>query len=183
METNNENNDKNAGDKSEKKDEINLDEIIKKIKEKKHEKYGTGKGAIYSGMGRRALVDIALERDAKIIEIKKEMDDLRFEVFKLKHELKRHEPEKYAAPDYLGYQVEWSTIRKVVFILKRNFMALTSSQVLKELLRIEPNYGLLWNDPANSVSRILSRACKNKLVVRDDAPFMGSPLYKIPKNR
>jgi len=180
METNDENDGENRKNKTEKEDGINLEEIFKKVKEKNQKKYGTGKGALYSKMERRDLIDTTLKRDEEISEIKKKMDELSFEVHMLKHKLKRYEPDKYSPPDYSGYQGDWSTIRKVVFILKRNFMALTSSQVLKELLRIEPFYGQLWNDPANSVSRILSRACKNKLIIRDDTPFMGAPLYKVP---
>jgi hypothetical protein len=130
-------------------------------------------------MEHQDLVNTTLDRDTKIIEMQKQMEGLRYEVLKLKHELKRHEPEKYAAPDYSGYQIDWSNIRKVVFILKRNFMALTSTQVMKELLRLEPFYELAWNDPSNSVSQLLSRACKNKLIIRDSSPYMGAPLYKV----
>lgn len=184
MEANNKDGTENsANNNTKKEDEINLDEVIKKITEKNYKKYGTGNGALYSRMDRRDLVDTTLKRDDEILEIKKKMDELRYEVFILKHKLKRYEPEEYSPPDYTGYQVDWSSIRKVVFILKRNFMALTSSQLLKELLRIEPKYELLWNDPANSVSRILSRACKNKVVIRDDTPFMGAPLYKVPEDK
>lgn len=179
METNDRSDNENANNNAKKEDEINFEEILKKVKERNHKKYGTGKGALYSRMELRDLIDTTLKRDEEISEIRKKMDELRYEVFMLKHELKKHEPDKYSTPDYTGYQVEWSTIRKVVFILKRNFMALTSLQVMKELLRIEPFYGEAWRDPANSVSRILSRACKNRLIMRDDAPSMGAPLYKI----
>ncbi len=129
------------------------------------------------------LTNTILERDRQITKLEKEMLELRKQLIELQQRLKVYEPERYAPPDYMGYQKDWSGVRKIIFILKRNFQALTSSQIMQELLDLEPFYKMMWNDPANCVSSLLSRACKNNLIVKISTPGMGAPVYKVIRRK
>ena len=160
-------------EESEKK-EKELADAARKLKDKYSRMYNAGKDPDHL-----QLESTLLERDGQITKLEKEMKDLKKQLMEMQRKLKIYEPEKYAAPNYMGYQTDWSSIRKVVFILKRNFRALTSLQVMQELLELEPFYKQIWQDPANNVSSLLSRACKNNLVERIGAPGMGAPIYKV----
>lgn len=168
----------NKKDKKVQHDEKWFQQRLKEIKEKRDKKYNTGKGFRYSHMKFEDLVDVALKRDEEIIELLKEMSELKYKAKELEYRLKVYEPEKYDRPNYMGYEANWPNVRKIVFILKRNFQALTSSQVMQVLLTLEPAYKFAWRDPANSVSRLLSKACKHNLITRITSPGMGAPLYK-----
>ncbi|MCW3077327.1 MAG: hypothetical protein JWO32_1936 [Bacteroidetes bacterium] len=160
------------------KEKTKLEDSTYRFKDKINKKYKTGKGGLYSQMDHLTLVQTTLERDKNILELEANNMELRRENLELICRLKIHEPEKYAKPNYNGYQTEWSNIRKVVFILKRNFNALTTTQVMQELLNLEPSYKITWNNPSNCVSGLLSTAFKNSLVVKVGSPGMGAPLYK-----
>jgi hypothetical protein len=152
--------------------------------EKKEDKNGEsdpGKQIFYTKLEHSKLVDITLGRDKRITSLEKQNTELQEELIKLRIRLKAHEPEKYDRPSYMGYQQDWPVIRKVIFILKRNARALTSLRVMEELLSLEPLYKMAWNDPANNVSSILSRACKKNLIMRVSSG-MGAPIYKVIKH-
>ncbi len=144
------------------------------------EKYSDGKQIFYFKMEHSRLVGITLGRDERITFLEKQSSELKEEIMGLKIRLKAHEPEKYDRPSYVGYQQDWPAIRKVIFILKRNAQALTSLQVMQEILELEPFYKQIWQDPANNVSSLLSRACKKNLIVRVGSG-MGAPIYKVTR--
>jgi hypothetical protein len=155
----------------------------KKFKEKTSEDAKEENGPEYFKMRVRLLTDTLLRRDNEITYLKEEIENFKKQIIELKFRLQAHEPNESSPPIYNGYRKDWSGIQKVMFILKRNYHGLTSAQVLKELISIDPNFIGFLRDPANCVSKWISRAYKNKVIVRASIPGTGASTYKIASKK
>jgi len=69
---------------------------------------------------------------------------------------------------YDGYDSGWKQIRKVLFILKSNGSAMSSSEILDALLSLEPKFSDTWRNPKKSICRIIGRALKLGLLLKND---------------
>jgi hypothetical protein len=167
---------------SEEPNENDFDKRKKALNERLRAKHGDNYRLYerYKMMPHMDLVHSALEKDKIIDGLEIQIRKFEKEIGKLRGKLKIHDPESGDPPDYTGFSFEWTNLRKIVFILKRNAQALTSVQVLEQLLKLEPSKEYDWDNPLNNVSRILNRAIQKNLVVKIDAD-MGYPLYKTVK--
>lgn len=67
---------------------------------------------------------------------------------------------------YEGYNCGWKQIQKILFILESNGSAMSSSELLKALLALEPKFKDTWRNPQKSICRIIGRAIKHGLIIR-----------------
>lgn len=125
---------------------------------------------------------MAVEMRAKAVEHDSEIRTLNNKISELEARLQKYEPKEGVRPDYTGYKKDWPNIKKIQFILQRNFGPLTTHQILKEFfLSIEPVYTQIWCDPRNCLAKILGRACKYELIEKVKILGSISFFYKLKK--
>lgn len=59
-----------------------------------------------------------------------------------------------------GYNCHWKQIQKILFILETDNAAMSSAEILKTLLFLEPKFADTWRNPKKSICRIIGRALK-----------------------
>lgn len=67
---------------------------------------------------------------------------------------------------YEGYNYKWKQIKKILFILETNNAAMSSAEILKTLLSLEPKFADTWRNPKKSICRIIGRATMFGLIVK-----------------
>ena len=148
----------------------------------KHFKLKLKSGALYlSKLSKEELIEWGMEMKRCLKDHEEEIFQLKRKNEALEKRLDRYEPKEGSSPDYTGYKKDWPYIKKVQFILQRNYGPLTSNQVLKELLAIEPIYSQMWVDPLNCLSKILGRACKHQLLEKKRIPGSIGLFYHLCK--
>ena len=134
-------------------------------------------------LAREQLIEYGVELKSSLKESEEEVFSLKRKNKILEQRLSRYEPKEGSSADYNGYKIGWPYVRKVQFILQRNFGSLTSRQILDEFLKLEPLYRQAWVDPLNCLSKILGRACKHELMEKIKIPGSIGLFYRLLKNK
>lgn len=82
---------------------------------------------------------------------------------------------------YEGYDKSKELLEKIIFILKRNKSGMSFAEVKDTLLTLEPELKYRWGNPNKSITHLLSKGCRFKVIVRlkkyGDA---GNFVYNLP---
>ncbi|MBA2613961.1 MAG: hypothetical protein H0U95_18505 [Bacteroidetes bacterium] len=66
---------------------------------------------------------------------------------------------------------------KIVFILKRNKVAMNTMQIVNELLKIEPNLNELYKDKVKTISNYIYTTLRLGFIMRYDKSIGGGYNY------
>ncbi|MDP1801948.1 MAG: hypothetical protein Q8L81_11390 [Bacteroidota bacterium] len=81
--------------------------------------------------------------------------------------------------NYDGYNTEWIMTEKIVFILKRNKVAMSTIQVVNELLKIEPNLNEIYKDKVRTISNYIYNTLRLGFIKRSEKAVGGGYNYVI----
>ena len=79
--------------------------------------------------------------------------------------------------NYDGYKTEWVMTEKIVFILKRNKIAMSTMQIVNELLKIEPNLNDLYKDKVRTISNYIYTTLNLGFIKRSEKAIGGGYKY------
>jgi hypothetical protein len=125
----------------------------------------------------------------KFKELYYDNEKLTNRIFELEVDLKK-EKEKNAKEkakkstqlDYKGYNKDWVMAEKIVFILKMNKKAMSGREISNELLKLEPNFNLIYDDKVKSISSFIYNTVRLGYVVRVDKKIGGGYKYGLKKD-
>lgn len=101
---------------------------------------------------------------------------------KLELSIKGLQEAQKPAYKYAGYPGQKDFIAKLIFILSKNDQGMSFEDIVSAFFDLEPDLKDRWTNPAKSISKIISRACKFSVIDRRKAyGEHGYFAYSIPR--
>jgi len=117
------------------------------------------------------------------LEIEYEKQEKKYEAALKENEKLRAEKEssKKEQYKYEGYDKSKELLEKIIFILKKNKSGMSFTEVKDTLLSLEPELKYRWGNPNKSITHLLSKGCRFKVLVRlKKYGDEGSFVYNLP---
>lgn len=165
------------------------------MEDKKHHKY---KGKSTSIVEKYKYLKFQTYTTREFISLVKELVNLQEQneklISKQEHQLKNKEIEIdnlkeklavfYSTDDnlqkYVGYNVDWLYVDKIVFALERSQKPLNSHQIVDILIRIEPTLKQKLLDPFNSITKRIYTGVKLNRITRHNKTGNFGYTYILP---
>lgn len=131
-----------------------------------------------------------MEKDKETLAKYSAKLEIEYEKLEKKHEtalkeIERLRSEKESAKKernkYEGYDKSKELLEKIIFILKRNKSGMSFIEVKDALLSLEPELKYRWGNPNKSVTHLLSKGCRYKVIIRSHKHGdYGNFVYNLP---
>lgn len=114
----------------------------------------------------KELVELQNKNEKLILKIERQLEDIKNKNTELSQEISFFNGDSENLKKYIGYNIGWLYIDKIVFIIERTRKPLTSHQIVNKLIEIEPTLPQKLLDPFNSITKAIYNGIKINRLVR-----------------
>lgn len=114
----------------------------------------------------KELVDLQEKNEKLIQKLERKLEDRKNKIIELSEELAFFNSDSEDLKKYIGYNVDWLYIDKIVFVIERTRKPLTSHQIVNKLIEIEPTLKQKLLNPFNSITKSIYSGVKLNRVIR-----------------
>lgn len=114
----------------------------------------------------KELVDLQEKNEKLILKLERQLEDHKNKSIELSEELAFFNSDSEDLKKYIGYNVDWLYIDKIVFVIERTRKPLTSHQIVNKLIEIEPTLKQKLLDPFNSITKSIYSGIKLNRLIR-----------------
>lgn len=130
------------------------------------------------------LLEFAYEAAKACNKHEKQLEKQQSEIDRLKKQIEELQKPKVPVDTYAGYPAKKDYIAKLRFILERNKRPMSFDEIAEAFFKLESDLDEKWRNPNKSISKIISRAVRFRVVNREKKyGGFGEYRYKIAGNQ
>ena len=129
----------------------------------------------------KELVDLQQKNERLILKLERQLEDRKNKGIELSEELAFFNSDSEDLKKYIGYNIDWLYIDKIVFVIERTRKPLTSHQIVNKLIEMEPTLKQKLLDPFNSITKSIYNGVKLKRLLRHIKTGNFGYTYVLPQ--
>lgn len=112
-------------------------------------------------------------------KLKNKVGDLEETVSKYEEKQEKKKLKDKEIVNYDGYSNDWIMAEKIVFVLKKNKKPMSTSQIIKQLLILDPKLNELYKDKIKSMSNFIYNTLRLGFIIRNEKAIGGGFKYSL----